>query len=114
MLVEIEDLEIGDEVIITNSINPKYLRILEVPRESKKLNWDKSKRFIAVRCLTNMKQIPKTYNRYDHVTKTYVPKVFYDTQYHLSEPDDTAVVEKVNLNYKKIWLVKKGDNYLNK
>jgi len=104
--VEIAELEIGDE-IITLTQQPKYLKILEKPRLSHLKNWRGNDRYIAVKCRVKVNIVQKPSTKYNYTTKTYVPTTYDDKTYFIEAPSDEDAIEKFDLNYKKLWLVKR-------
>lgn len=104
--ITIEELEIGDE-IITLTQQPKYLRVLEIPRKSKVTGWGGRDRYIAVRCKVNMTSVAKQSSKYDYKTKSSVPYTYYDKNYNIKAPEEDSPVEKFDLNWKTMWLVKR-------
>jgi len=106
--ITIEELQPGDE-ILTLTQQGKYLKVLETPRRSKvPYTWRPgSDRYISVRCKVNITCIPKQGTRYDRVTKSYVTYTYDDKEYNIKAPEENSPVEKVDLNFKKLWLVKR-------
>ena len=106
--ITIEELEIGDE-ILTLTQQPKYLKVLETPRKSK-VGWSWRPgidRYIAVRCKVNMTSVAKQSTKYDYKTKTSIPYTYFDKNYNIKAPEEDSPIEKFNLNWKTIWLVKR-------
>ena len=106
--ITIEELQPGDE-ILTLTQQPKYLKVLEVPRKSK-VGWQWSPgidRYIAVKCRVNVNITSRQSNRYDYQTKGYVMKTIYDKEYNIKAPEEDSPIEKFDLNFKQIWLVKR-------
>lgn len=109
--ITINELQPGDE-IITLTQQPKYLRVLEVPRKSK-VGWSWRPgidRYIAVRCKVNITKTPRQINRYDYKTKTYNLETVIDKDYNIISPKEDDDVEKFDLNWKKMWLIKRKEN----
>ena len=106
--ITIEELQPGDE-ILTLTQQPKYLKVLEVPRKSKLIyKWNQGvKRYISVRCRVNLDIISRQANRYDSKIRGYVMKTIYDKNYNIKAPKEDSPIEKFDLNFKKIWLVKR-------
>jgi hypothetical protein len=109
--ITIDELQPGDE-IITLSQQPKYLRVLEVPRRSKVgYTWRTgTDRYIAVRCRTNVTKTPKQSTKWCYKTKTSIPYTYDEKEYNMAPPKDDDAIEKFDLNFKKIWLVKRENN----
>lgn len=106
MLVEIKDLKPGDE-IITLAQCPKYLRVVELPRESKKTTWHGDQRFIAVRCQSKVGI--SVVNRYiwDRNLRKSILTPTQIEDHLIESPDEDSPVKRFDLNGKKLWLVKR-------
>jgi hypothetical protein len=106
--ITIEELQIGDE-ILTLTQQPKYLKVLELPRKSKKgFSWRTDvDRYVSVRCRVNADITYRQANRYDYKTRSYVNKTIEDKHYNIKAPEENSPIEKFDLNFKKIWLVKR-------
>lgn len=104
--ITIEELEIGDE-ILTLTQQGKYLRVLEVPRKSKVTGWGGRDKYIAVKCKVNLTSVAKQGTRWCNLTRTCVPYTYYDKDYNIKAPEEDSPIEKFDLNWKKIWLVKR-------
>jgi hypothetical protein len=106
--ITIEELQPGDE-ILTLTQQPKYLKVVEIPRKSKVgYSWMQSvDRYIAVRCQVNVTLTSRPGTRYDRKTGKYVSYTFDDKDYNIKAPEEDSPVEKFDLNFKKIWLVKR-------
>lgn len=106
-LIKIEDLQIGDE-ILTLTQQPKYLNVMEVPRKSKTgYTWRPGvDRYISVRCKVNVDITQR------QGTKWKDGKIFpytYDIKrYKIEAPEEDSPIEKFDLNFKEIWLVKRN------
>lgn len=106
--ITIEELEIGDE-IITLTQQPKYLKVLEIPRKSK-VGWSWRPgidRYISVRCKVNLTKTSRQTTKYDRKAHGYFPTIVYDKNYNIKAPEEDSPIEKFDLNWKKIWLVKR-------
>ena len=106
--ITIEELQPGDE-ILTLTQQGKYLKVLETPRKSKVgYSWMQGvDRYVSVRCQVNITSTPKQGTKYDRKTGTYVPYTYDVKEYNIMAPEDNSPVEKFDLNFKKIWLVKR-------
>ena len=104
--ITIEELQPGDE-ILTLSQQGKYLKVLEIPRKSKVTGWGGRDRYIAVKCRVNMTRVAKQSTKYDYKTKSSVPYTYYDKNYNIKAPEEDSPIEKFDLNWKTIWLVKR-------
>ena len=106
--IKIEELEIGDE-ILTLTQQPKYLKVLEIPRKSK-VGWTWRPgidRYIAVRCKVNVDITTRQGTKYDRKSKSYLSTTVYDKNYNIKAPEEDSPIEKFDLNWKTIWLVKR-------
>lgn len=106
--ITIEELQPGDE-ILTLTQQPKYLKVLEVPRKSKvPYTWRTGiDRYIAVKCRVNVDLTSRQANRYDYKTNSFVMKTVYDKNYNIKAPEEDSPIEKFDLNFKQMWLVKR-------
>jgi hypothetical protein len=108
-LINIEDLQIGDE-ILTLTQQPKYLRVMEIPRKSKvPYTWGPiTERYIAVKCKVNVDVTQRQGQTWDNVLKKGVPYTYDVKKYKIEAPKEDSPVEKFDLNFKEIWLVKRN------
>ena len=109
--ITIEELQIGDE-ILTLTQQPKYLKVLEVPRKSK-VGWQwrpEIDRYIAVKCRVNVDITSRQRTKYCYKTKGTVPYTYYNKDYNIKPPTEDNPIEKFDLNFKQIWLVKRENN----
>lgn len=103
MLVEVKDLEIGDEIIISVNSHFRYLKILSQPKVGKKVHWrTKAPLYAAVKCSTRIEDVDYTYNNHlgNPVTRTY-------KEYKFTDQDHNTEL-RLNLNDRGIFLIKKG------
>jgi hypothetical protein len=107
-LIKIEDLEIGDE-ILTLTQQPKYLRVMEVPRKSKvAYKWQPLvDRYINVKCQINVDITQRQGQKWDSVLRQSVTYTYDIKKYKIEPPQEDSPVEKFDLNFKEIWLVKR-------
>lgn len=117
MLVKIEDLQIGDEIIISGNSKLKYLKVLKKPElsnkplwgtvidpKTKQFTWDKTSNFKwkAVRCSIRQDEIPyKSRSGFDLIHKQYV------FEQNVSKHNKKI---SIDLNGKDVFLVSKEDN----
>lgn len=100
-LVEIKDLQIDDEIIISSNSKLKYLKILKLPEYHPNLNWRGQPYYKSVRCsIRQDSKIRQHWNNTDYVSKNYV-----------FETDITKHNRKISLdlNDRDIWLVKRPE-----
>ena len=103
MLVEVKDLQIGDEIIISANSQFRYLRVLRAPRIGKKMHWRKNTpMYTSVKCSTRMEKETYTWttNNGKAVTR------FYDV-YKFTDEDHNKELN-VDLNERGIFLIKKA------
>ena len=107
-LINIEDLEIGDE-ILTLTQQGKYLKVMEVPRRSKTVyQWQPLvDRYINVKCKVNVGITQINSTRYDYVLQQSVPYSYDIKKYKIEAPEEDSPIEKFDLNFKELWLVKR-------
>jgi hypothetical protein len=103
-LIKVEDLEVGDEIMVSCQSYFKYLRVLTPPTMSKtKVNWrSKQPMHANFRCTTRQ-DVVTTYSYTDskgvvhnRVTKEWIPT-----------PEDHNLRVSQDLNGRQIWLVKR-------
>ncbi len=104
MLIKIEDLEVGDEVIIAGG-QMKYLRILRKPKLSKSLSWNGGPRYSSMKCSTKFDIVAQT--------RTYMsggtPRTYnYNEKVWGITGDGHNRELYQDLNDRPIWLVKKA------
>jgi hypothetical protein len=109
--ITIEELHPGDE-ILTLTQQPKYLKVLEVPRKSKvPYTWITGiDRYIAVKCRVNVNVVPIQRTKWCYKTKASIPYTYYNKDYNIKAPEEDSPIEKFDLNFKQIWLVKRENN----
>lgn len=102
-LIEIQDLEPGDEILISCQSFFKYLKVLAKPTLSKtKVSWStKTPLYSNVKCSTKQDIITKNYVGYSGKTYTRTEKKW------ILSPDDHNLRVSVDLNERQIWLIKK-------
>lgn len=105
MEINIIDLEIGDEILVAASSQIRYLRILELPRLSKKrVSWyTKNPLYVDTLCSTRTKDHVITYKGWQGKMNTYTRKQY------VCKPNNHNVKKRMNLNDRTLWLVKKND-----
>lgn len=104
-LIEIQDLQVGDEIMLSCQSYFKYLRVLTPPTLSKtKTHWStKQPLYANFRCTSRREEVLKysyttpqgqVINRFE---KTWIPT-----------PEDHNIRVSQDLNGRQIWLVKRG------
>ena len=103
-LVEIQDLEVGDEIIISCQSYFKYLRILRKPMMGTKTHWSTgSTLYKSVKCSTIRTSTPRQYKDYNgNVTTYYIHKWGWGS-------DDHNYNQHVSLEGRQIVLVKQNE-----
>jgi hypothetical protein len=106
--ITIEELQPGDE-ILTLTQQPKYLKVLETPRKSKvPFKWRQGiDRYISVKCRVNVDITSRQRTKYCYKTKASIPYTYHDKNYNIKAPNEDSPIEKFDLNFKQIWLVKR-------
>jgi hypothetical protein len=102
-LIELKDLEVGDEIIISCQSYFKYLRILRKPALGIKLHWNTgAPMYKSVKCSTNRSEKQNTYTfRGKSFTRTEKTWEFGSENHNYNH--------YVNLEFRQIILVKKGE-----
>jgi hypothetical protein len=101
-LITLEELEVGDEILVSCQSHFKYLKVLAPPTLSKtKVHWStKQPLYTSVRCSTRQDVVTNTYtwngNSYTRTTKVW-----------RVTPEDHNMKISQDLNERQIWLVKK-------
>lgn len=103
-LIEIQDLQVGDEIMISCQSYFKYLRVLTPPTLSKtRVHWHtKQPMYGNIRCTTRQEQVTKY--SYTDRNGNIVNRVSKDW---IASPDDHNLRVSLNLNGRQIWLVKR-------
>jgi hypothetical protein len=103
MVIEVKDIKVGDEIIISSNGNLKYLKVLRPPMLNGKLHWrDKTPLYRSVYC--SMRKDTKSYNHtWGGINKDY----YYDVI--VCTPEEHNKVIYQDLNSRTIWLVKREE-----
>jgi hypothetical protein len=100
MQVKIEDLQIGDEIIVPYASALKYLKVLRAPQIGKSKSWRPNVvRYKNVKCSTKAEITEtkwKDYSGRDRVSKSTI---------YICSPEEHNIEVFQDLNYKTIWLV---------
>ena len=102
MLITIEELQIGDEIIVAGG-TMKYFKVLKLPKLSTAKSW-RGKKYTSVKCSTRKDKVINTYTNYAGNPRTYERIEF------IVSAEDHNTTQYVDLNYRSIWLVKR-ENY---
>jgi len=101
-LIEIQDLEVGDEILISCQSNFKYLRVLTPPTLSKtKKHWKTNQpMYKSFKCSTNQ-EVETTTHVWNGKSYTRTHKEWGVT------PEDHNTTLHVDLYGRQIWLVRR-------
>ncbi len=106
VLIKIEDLRVGDEILISCQSHMKYLKVLDQPRLSTtKTHWSTGAPLHkAVRCSTRQEVTTSTYTGYNNqvYTRTY-------KEWKVTAEDHNIKISQ-DLTGRQIWLVKRENN----
>ena len=102
-LIEIQDLQVGDEIIISCQSYFKYLKVLTPPTMSKtKKHWHTGQPMYAnIKCTTRQDVITNIHTGYNGQTYTRTEKKW------IPSADGHNLRVSVDLTYRQIWLVKR-------
>ena len=103
-LVELKDLEVGDEILISCQSYFKYLRVLRKPTIGKKLHWQTAApMYKSVKCSSRREE--------KHYNVTVRGKVYprHELVWGFG-PEDHNYTHYVNLEFRQIILVKKNND----
>jgi len=104
-IVEIQELEVGDEVIISCQSHFKYLRILKKPMMSTKTHWKTGATlYKSVKCSTIRTSTPRQYKDYNGNVNTY-----YSHKWGWGS-DDHNYNQYIDLADRQIVLVKQNND----
>ena len=100
-IIKIEELEIGDEILVPKNSQLRYAKVLQKPQLSKStFKWNPNKqRYRGVKCSMRIKEEKETFGHINQYIRTIKS----------NPPDgDLQIIEQIlNLNFKDIWLVKR-------
>ena len=102
-VVEIEDLEVGDEILISCQSHFKYLKILRLPKMLPGTNWRGRTRYSSAKCSTRRTEKDVTWTNYLGQQMIRKEKVWE------FGPDDHNFINYVNLMDRQILLMRKAD-----
>jgi hypothetical protein len=104
-IVEIKDLEVGDEIIISCQSYFKYLRVLRKPAFGTRTHWHTGNPlYRSVKCSTRREEKDVTWTGHGGQTHTRTEKVWG------FGPEDHNYTHYVDLAYRQIILVKKNND----
>ena len=98
MLITIDQLEVGDEILVPTQSSLRFLKVLRKPRKNKKTGL-----FGSVLCSVRVEEREQIYNYYNGVTRRWKTKVYV--------PQWTDHNKKIyqDLKTKHIYLVKRNN-----
>jgi hypothetical protein len=109
MLVNISDLEKGDEILVNSQGGFRRYCILETPRIGKRLCWKtKLPMYIDVKVSTHIETTYRPSWQWANGVRVTVQVPI--KQYIVKETIEHNTIIKVDLNYKDMWLIKKHYN----
>jgi hypothetical protein len=101
--IEVKDLEIGDEIIISCQSHFKYLKVLKKPALGNRVHWrTKQPLYKAVKCSTRREDKVINYTHNNNARS-------YTQTTYLFTPDDHNHTSYVNLTERQIILIKKNN-----
>jgi hypothetical protein len=102
-LIEIQDLQVGDEIMISCQSFFKYLKVLTPPALSKtRVHWStKQPLYSNVRCTTRQDIITSNFTGYNGQTYTRTEKKW------IPSAEDHNMTISQDLSGRQIWLVKR-------
>ena len=104
-LVDVKDLEIGDEIVISSGSSFRYLRVMRQPRIGKKVHWHtKLPLYTALKCSTRIDVI-KHSRTWGTPNKVHT----WEEKKYIFTPEDHNAEISVNLNCRNILLIKKAN-----
>ena len=103
-LIDVKDLEIGDEIVVSSGSSFRYFRVLRKPRTGKRLHWiTKAPMYVAVKCSTRVDVTKQSRTWRNGDVHTWEEKKYVFT------PEDHNTEMSVNLNCRAILLIKKAN-----
>jgi hypothetical protein len=103
MLVTVDQLQVGDEIIVPSNSNLKYVKVLAEPKE-KGVGYRGKMMYKTLRCSIYGKPT-------SHTSKSYNGRVYTTKQSNYEYCDDVSkhnLKINLNLNYTQIYLVKRN------
>ena len=104
-LIEVKDLEVGDEILISCQSYFKYLRVLRKPTLSAKKHWSTgAPLYKSVKCSTRRSERTYIYTGWNGQQRTRTEKTWEFGS------EDHNYTHYVNLGYRQIILVKRNND----
>ena len=120
MLVKIEDLQIGDEILVSSGSKMKYLKVLKQPTLSDKKGWVKSvdsegyfmwdkngTKYKSLLCSTCIKEVVYKYRGWKGGADRFQTKKEYILEQDISKHNKKI---SIDLNERDIFLVHRENN----
>jgi len=103
-IIDVKDLEIGDEIVISSGSSFRYLRVMRQPRIGKRVHWHtKLPLYTAVKCSTRIDVTKQSRTWGNNQVHTW------DEKKYIFTPEDHNAEMSVNLNCRAILLIKKAN-----
>lgn len=103
-LIDVKDLEIGDEIVTSSGSSFRYLRVMRQPRIGKKVHWNtKLPLYTAVKCSARIDVIKRSRTWGNNQVHTWEEKKYIFT------PEDHNAEISVDLNCRNVLLIKKAN-----
>jgi hypothetical protein len=103
--IKVEDLEAGDEVLLSCQTSFRYVRILRTPQLGKKLHWKtQAPMYKAVKCSSKTIETSQTHTWGNGHKRTWI-----ETKWILTDKDHNKEFYQ-NLSDRQIILIKKNNN----
>lgn len=99
-IITIEELKVGDEILVPSNSHLRYYRVLREPKKNSKTN-----KWSGVQCSTYAEE-----NRVVHNAGTKYKRVRIYTIYHCTPEDHNIKKMIYGLQWRSIWLVKREEN----
>ena len=96
-IIKIEELEVGDEIIVPSNGKLRYWKLLRKPTINPKTGRQR-----AVKCSTNLTREVRTFNSPSRGPQTY------NVDSYICTPDNHNFEKSVDLRWRDLWLVKRA------
>jgi hypothetical protein len=108
MEIKAEDLMVGDVVLILGQVT-KCIKITNKPILGESKAWaPNTPWFKSLNVSVNMKMASVVRTRWNYATKSYLPFTHTEKLYILDTPPVDAPVIRMDLNYKRFWLISRS------
>lgn len=97
-LIKIDDLEIGDEILVPSGSDFRWFKVLALPKLNKIGN-----RMSSIRCSAKVDMIPTT--KYDYKLRQRMPST---KKRYVCTGEEHNIRVSVQLNWKSIWLISRN------